>query len=142
MMKRFGRYDNDFNNLFECYQQVNGMVMERSLPSETRQPTSITTGNSFPGVKHVKVFIQRPGRGADLTNMINVSRVDSDDGESGAIISGVDGDKTFNIATTKKTAQVKTIDSQGNLENDFVTNVSPRYDADKKELTIIHVEQL
>jgi hypothetical protein len=142
MMKRFGKYDNDFNALFECYSQVNSMVMERQLPSETREPTSISTGDSFPGIKRVKLFIQKPGRGADLANLINVSRIDSDDGQNGSIISGSEGEKTFNIATTQKTAQVKMIDSQGNIENDFVTTVAPRYDSGSGELTIIHVETL
>ena len=50
--------------------------------------------------------------------------------------------KNFHMTTTKKSAQIKTIDDQGQLENDFVTNVAPKFDRDSGELTIIHVEQL
>jgi hypothetical protein len=141
-MKRFGRYDNDFNGLFECYRQVNSLVVERELPSATRQPTSITTGDSFPGIKTIKVFVQRPGRGADLTNIIDVNRLGSDNGDNGTVISGTEGDKVFDVITTSKGAQIKTYDNENNLENDFVTNIAPRYDSEARELVIIHVEEL
>jgi len=141
-MKRFGRYDNDFNGLFECYRQVNSLVVERELPSATRQPTSITTGDSFPGIKTIKVFVQRPGRGADLTNIIDVNRLGSDNGDNGTVISGTEGDKIFNVTTTSKGSQIKTYDNENNLENDFVTNIAPRYDSEARELVIIHVEEL
>ena len=68
--------------------------------------------------------------------------VDSDDGDGGAILTGSEDDKTFNIVTNKKSAQVKMIDQQGNVENDFVTNISPRFDGSTGELTIIQVEEL
>lgn len=142
-MKRFGRYDNDFNNLFECYSKVNkSFVIERQLPSETRQPITTLTGDSYPGIKHVKIFIQRPGRGADLAHLVKINSIDSDNGESGAILSGIEGDKTFHMSTTDTNAQVKVVDSQGNLENDFVTTVAPKYDSGTGELSIIHVETL
>lgn len=142
-MKRFGTYDNDFNNLFECYNKVNkNIVVERSLPSETRQPITTLTGDSFPGIKHVKIFIQRPGRGADLAHLVNINSIDSDNGESGAILSGTEGEKSFHMSTTDTNAQVKVVDSQGNLENDFVTTIAPKYDSKSGELTIIHVETL
>jgi hypothetical protein len=143
-MKRFGRYDNDFNNLFECYSKVSpGLIVERELPSATREILSDTIGGtSFNGLKNVKVFLQRPGRGADLSHLINLKSVDSDDGDGGAILTGSEDDKTFNIVTNKKSAQVKMIDQQGNVENDFVTNISPRFDGSTGELTIIQVEEL
>jgi len=143
-MKRFGRYNNDFNNLFECYAKVSpGLVAERTLPSETRKPIDLSSREpSYPDVKQVKVFIQRHGRGADLAHVIKAKNIDSDDGDGGVILSGTEGEKIFNIVTNKKSAQVKTIDSQGNIENDFVTNIAPRFDSENKELTIIHVEEL
>lgn len=144
-MKRFGMYDNDYNNLFECYNQVAGVINEapiRQLPSETREQSTSNKGDSFPGIKQIKVFVQKPGRGADLMNMINVSSVDSDDHEGGAIISGNENDRNFHVSTTKKSAQIKTIDRLGNIENDFVTNIEPRFDPKSGELTIIHVEEL
>lgn len=141
-MKRFGMYNNDFNNLFECYAKVNKELVVEGLPSETRKPVTISTGDSFPGLKNVKIFIQKPGRGADLSNIINVKSIDSDNGDGGAIISGTEHDKMFHLVTTDKNAQVKTIDKQGALENDFVTTVAPRYDENKGELTIIHIEHL
>lgn len=141
-MKRFGMYNNDFNNLFECYAKVNKQLVVESLPSETRKATTISTGDSYPGLKQIKIFIQKPGRGADLTNIINVKSIDSDNGNGGAIISGDENDRTFHLVTTDKNAQVKTIDQQGTLENDFVTNVAPKFDQSKGELSIIHVEHL
>ena len=145
MMKRFGMYDNDFNNLFECYTKVTGVINEapiRQLPSETRDTNTSSKGDSFPGLKQIKVFVQKPGRGADLMNMISVSSVDSDDRDGGAVISGNEHDRNFHVSTTKKSAQIKTIDRMGNVENDFVTNIEPRFDPNTGELTIIHVEEL
>lgn len=143
-MKRFGRYNNDFNNLFECYAKVSpGLVVERSLPSETRKPVDISSRTlSFPDVKKIKVFIQRHGRGADLAHVIKTNNVDSDDGDGGVIISGTEGERNFNVVTSKSSAQVKVVDRQGNIENDFVTNIAPRFDSERGELTIIHVEEL
>jgi hypothetical protein len=141
-MKRFGMYDNDFNNLFECYGQINKSVLteNRPLPSATREPITLSAGNSFPELSKVKIFIQKPGRGADLTNVVNVISVDSDDHDGGVIVTGTEGDKNFNIITTKKTAQVRMIDELGNIENEFITNVPPRFN--NNELILIHVEEL
>ncbi len=143
-MKRFGMYNDDFNGLFECYAKVSpGLVVERTLPSETRRTVDLSTkSSSYADIKQVKVFIQRHGRGADLAHVIKTKTVDSDDGDGGVILSGIEGEKNFNITTNKKSAQVKMIDSQGNIENDFVTNIAPRFDDNNKELTIIHVEEL
>ena len=142
-MKRFGKYDGDFAALFECYGKVNSdVVTERELPSMMRRSVSTTGGESFPGLKRIKVFIQKPGRGADLMHLIKLNSIDSDDSTGGTILSGSESDKNFHMTTTKKSAQIKTIDDQGQLEDDFVTNVAPKFDRDSGELTIIHVEQL
>jgi hypothetical protein len=106
----------------------------------TREPVSLPAGTSYPDLKIVKIFTQKPGRGADLTNAVNVKSVDSDDHDGGVIVTGVEGDKIFNIITTKKTAQIKMIDELGNIEDEFVTNVAPRFS--NNELIIINVEEL
>ena len=143
IMKRFGMYNEDFNNLFECYSRVSpGLVAERALPSQTRQPISLGSGDSFPQLKRIKIFIQRPGRGADLAHTIEIKSIDSDNHDGGVVITGTEHDKLFNVITTKTNAQVRVIDSQGNVENDFVTSVKPKYDTNTKELSIIHVEAL
>tara|TARA_B100002019_G_scaffold263569_1_gene251727 strand:- start:1592 stop:2020 length:429 start_codon:yes stop_codon:yes gene_type:complete len=142
-MKRFGRYDNDFNALFECYNLVNpDVVVERELPSVSRQKNTTSSGESFPGLKKIKIFVQKPGRGADLMHMIDLKTIDSDDSDGGTVISGKESDKNFHMITTKKSAQIKTVDDQGQLENDFVTNIAPKFDRTSGELTIIHVEHL
>lgn len=142
-MKRFGMYNNDFNNLFECYAKVSpGLVLERDLPSQTRKKVTLSTGDSFPKIKRVKIFIQRPGRGADLAHTINIKSIDSDNHDGGAFITGTEHDKIFNVITTKTNAQVRVIDTQGNVENEFVTAVQPKYDSNTGELSIIHIETL
>jgi len=140
-MKRFGRYNNDFTNLFECYSQV-GTVTERKLPSIERVPTGVSTGNSFPGAKFIKVFIQRIGRGADLTHLAKIDSIDSDDGNGGAILTGEDGDKQLHITTTKDSTQVRIVDKTGTIENDFITTTPVRYDDKSKEITVIQVEEV
>lgn len=133
-------YDNDITNLSECYMRVHQpaeMVKDLYIPvCESNDRVS------FPGIRTVKVFIQKPGRGADLTYMINVKRVDSDNGSNGVIISGEDGDNMYHVTTTQDGAQVKVIDSKGMIENDFVTRVKPKFDSASKELIIIQVEEL
>ena len=140
-MKRFGKYDNDFNNLFECYSKV-GTIVERELPSVSRASMTSISGDSFPGAKFIKVFIQKTGRGADLAHLAKVASIDSDDGDGGTVLTGHDGDKKLHIITTKKNAQVKTVDDIGNIENDFVTTAPVRYDNDLKEIIIIQVEEV
>lgn len=144
MMKRFGMYNNDYNNLFECYNKVCGEVItEFQLPSETREKnTRQVTGNSFPDLKKIKIFHQKFGRGADLVHQVDLKRIDSDDGAGGVILTGSENDKLFNIVTNKKTAQVKLIDRTGQEENNFVTNVEPRFDPETKELSIIQIDEL
>ena len=140
-MKRFGKYDNDFNNLFECYSKV-GTIVEGGLPSLSRQPAGVSTGDSFPGAKYIKIFIQKTGRGADLAHLADVDSIDSDDGDGGSVLIGRDGSKKLHIITTKNNAQVKTVDVDGNIESDFVTTAPVRYDADNKEIIIIQVEEV
>jgi hypothetical protein len=144
-MKRFGMYNDDFKNMFECYSRVSPeIVMENTLPSMSRKSTPAINpvGHSFPGAKFCKIFIQQPGRGADLRHLGKVTRIESDDGEGNTVISAEEGDKTLNVVTTESGAQVRMIDSTGKVENEFVTNVAPRFDSSTKEITIIHIEQL
>lgn len=140
-MKRFGMYDDDFNNLFERYCDVNQNLRENRFMSAIIQE-AVYGSTSYPDLSNVKVFVQRPGRGADLVHQIDVKSINSDDGDMNTMLTGTEGDKTFNITTTPDSAQIKTVDQTGNVENDFVTRIKPRFDSDKKELIIIHVEEL
>jgi hypothetical protein len=144
-MKRFGKYEDDFANLFECYAQVNkSIVVERDLPSISRGVNIPTTSKSpsFSGLKFIKIFLQRTGQGADLIHLAKLKSIDSDDGEGSTIITGVEDDDTIQIVVSKKNAQVKVVDSEGNIENDFVTGIAPRFDSESGELTIIHVNEV
>jgi len=140
-MKRFGRYNSDFTNLFECYSQV-GTVTERKFPSTSIGIDGASSGISFPGAEFIKVFIQQAGRGADLTHLAKISSIDSDDGDGGSIITGVEGDKQLHIVTTKDNAQVRVVGSAGDIENEFVTITPIRYDDKNKEIVIIQVEEV
>ena len=140
-MKRYGMYDNDFDGLFERYCDVNKNLKESRYRSLIIQEAKYGS-TSYPDLSSVKVFIQRPGRGADLTHHIDVSAINSDDGDMNTMLSGSEGERTFNVTTTKDSAQIKTVDKAGNIENEFVTRIKPRFDSDKKELIIIHVEEL
>jgi len=144
-MKRFGTYESDFANLFECYAQVNkSVVIERDLPSVSRSiniPTN-KKGSSFKGLKFVKIFLQRTGQGADLIHLAKLKSIDSDDGQGSTIITASENDDTIQIVINKKSAQVKVVDQQGNIENDFVTGIAPRFDEESGELTIIHVNEV
>jgi len=143
-MKRFGRYDSDYNNLFECYSKVQpGLIREVSLPSMTRQKITKSHGNSYPELETVKIFIQQPGRGADLRHQVSNCEVMSDDGDGGVVLTGEDGRDTIHAVLTKRDAQIKVIDSNdGHVENEFITTIQPKFDSDQKELRIIHVEEL
>ena len=57
-MKRFGRYDNDFNGLFECYAQVTGDVMNENMIHRVYEDSKISTGTTYDGLKYVKIFKQ------------------------------------------------------------------------------------
>lgn len=144
-MKRFGTYESDFANLFECYAQVNkNIVVERDLPSVSRSVNIPTNekGSSFKGLKFVKIFLQRTGQGADLIHLAKLKSIDSDDGQGSTIITAQEEEDTIHIVISNKSAQVKVVDTQGNIENEFVTNVAPKFDQDNGELTIIHVNEV
>lgn len=144
-MKRFGTYESDFANLFECYAQVNkSIVVERDLPSVSRSVNIPTNSKepSFRGLKFIKIFLQRAGQGADLIHLAKLKSIDSDDGEGSTIITGTENDDTIQIVVNKKSAQVKVVDSQGNIENDFVTSIAPGFDNESGELTIIQVNEV
>ena len=140
-MKRFGRYNNDFNGLFECYAKV-GTIVEGELPSSNRNPIVSSSIESFPGAEFIKVFVQQKGRGADLVHLAKVESIGSDDGDGGTVISGEDGDKTLHISTTNNGVKVTVSDKQGSIENTFVTPTPVRYDNKSKEITIIQVEEV
>lgn len=144
-MKRFGMYNNDFNNLFECYSQVNTMIVERELPSVTRVPVTTNSGErSFPGLKYVKIFTQKPSRGADMTSLSSVSAIESDDGKGGVIITSKDGDKTVNviISTADKSCHVKISGQSGEIEDEFITTIPVKFDSENKELSIINIQEI
>ena len=143
-MKRVGMYDNDFNGLFECYSKVRpDIIGERTLPSETREVNTSNTKDSFPGLKSLKIFIQQPGRGADLRHLLSNFNLMSDDGDGGVVLSGDDDSGRIHASITKKDAQVKIIDpTDGRIENEFITRIQPKFDPERKELSIIHVEEL
>ena len=54
----------------------------------------------------------------------------------------VDNNKNLHITLANKSAQVKIVDDRGYLENEFVTTTPIRFDGEKKELTIINIEEL
>jgi hypothetical protein len=144
-MKRFGMYNNDFNNLFECYSKVNSMIVERELPSITRVPVNTNSGeSSFPGARFLKIFTQKPGMGADMTMLGKISSVDSDDGEGSVILTARDGDKTINatISSPSKQCHIKVLSDTGEIEDDFITSIPVRFDSEQKDITIINIQEL
>jgi hypothetical protein len=144
-MKRFGMYNDDFNNLFECYSQVNSMIVERELPSMTRVPVVTNSGErSFPGARFLKIFTQKPGLGADMTIFGKIDSIDSDDGKGGVILTARDGDKTINatISSPAKQCHIKVLSSTGEIEDDFITTVPARFDSEQKDITIINIQEL
>lgn len=142
-MKRFGYYNNDFNNLFECYAKVTPIV-ERELPSVNMQrvTTLNKNGHSYPEAKFCKIFVQRPGGGADLTYFGKISSIDSDDGQGNTVITAKDGDKILNVVTTKSNAQVRVISNTGHVDDEFITSLPARFDSSSKDITIIKIEDL
>lgn len=140
-MKRFGMYNDDFTNLFECYSKV-GTIMERELPSVKRKAMSVSSTPSFDNASVVKIFIQKPGRGADLAHLAKIVSVDSDDGEGGVILTCKEGDKTIQLSTTPENAQVKIVSQSGDIEDNFITTLPVRFDSDSGELTVIQVEEV
>jgi hypothetical protein len=139
-MKRFGKYDSQYTGLFDAYTAVNPTFCEPIQPKRLFTESSKTL--TFPGIKFVKIFLQKAGRGADLIHLGKVIAIDSDDGEGNTIMSAVDDEKNIHITLAGKATQVKIIDDRGQLENEFVTTTPARFDLDKKELTIINIEEL
>ena len=140
-MKRFGMYNDDFTNLFECYSRV-GTVVERELPSVERKAVSVSSTPSFENASVVKIFIQKPGQGADLAHHAKIISVDSDDGEGGVILTCKEGDKTIQLSTTPESVQVKIVSQSGDIENNFITTLPVRFDSKLGELTVIQVEEV
>jgi hypothetical protein len=139
-MKRFGKYDSQYIGLFDAYKAVNPafrapVYVENIYTESSKVPT-------FPGIKFIKIFLQKAGRGADLIHLGKVIAVDSDDGQGNTIMTAEDSTKMLHITLTGKASQVKVVDDQGRLENEFVTATPIRFDVDKKELTIINIEEL
>lgn len=148
-MKRFGRYTDDMNALYDAYNScshnkgkynpvINTLILERAPGPGT-----------YPGLKYVKIFLQKPGRGASLIHLGNVTEVLSDDGQGNMIITATDHDdpdKILNISigkvSTSINSLVKVIDKTGRIENEFVTTIKPTYSDSKHELTIINIEEL
>ena len=140
-MKRFGMYNDDFSNLFECYSQVNGdTTPELVVPRPT--VGIISEKLTYPGARFVKVFTQKPGRGADLSTLGNIKSIDSDDGQGGVIISAMDGEKGVDVVMADDQCHVKIIDSKGAVEDQFITNIPVRFDKEQKEITIINIQEL
>ena len=92
-MKRFGMYNNDFNSLFECYEQVSGVVTERDLPKyRGSSPVSVNTGSSFDDINSLsiqKIKNKRPVEDQiSKSYMAKNVTIISDDGQGGVILSG------------------------------------------------------
>lgn len=138
-MKRYGKYYEQYNGLFDAYQAVRGggTVLE-SMQVVTPKKNEQT----YPGVKYIKIFTQRVGRGADLTHLGRVENVLSDDGKGSTILTAIDNDKTLHIVATNNNTQVKVMDSSGRIEDEFVTNVPTRYDSEKSAMSIINIQEL
>lgn len=137
-MKRFGMIDSDFSCLSECYQRVYKPVVAPNF----NLPVVESAGITYPGLERVKIFIQKPGLGADLRHFVKVNNVQSDDGQGGLVLTGVDGDHIFNIIIANNQAQVRMIDDRGEEVNNFITTISPKFDSKQKELIIIQKEEL
>ena len=140
-MKRFGRYDNDFNGLFECYARVAGDVMNEVTIHQVREDSKISTGTTYPGLKFVKIFKQMKGRGADMAYLGKVQSIDSDNGEGGVIMTATEGDQTIHVATTDDNADI-TVSIDGETIEKFKTTTPVRFDSESKELTIIQTEEV
>ena len=138
-MKRFGTYDSKYNSLFKTYEKVNpSLYREAFIPIVQEK----SLGVSYPDLKYVKIFLQKAGRGADLSHYGKVISIDSDDGKGNTIITAKDDNKILNIIVTSSSAQVKIIDDSGYVENEFITNVKPRYSSEQNELSIINIDDI
>lgn len=119
-MKRFGMYNNDFNNLFECYERTHKDVKVATPLLFTEQATN----PSFPRLQHVKIFIIRPQGGADLTHWGKDVTVDSDNGRGGVVLTCKEDDGTLIHVTTSEDNAEVTVSRGGSVVDQFHT-VSP-----------------
>lgn len=149
-MKRFGMYNSDFNNLFECYAQVNSQIVERRLPAGLRKSLTDTTSKqpSFPGINNVFVVMTSPH-----TKSVPVPAyecddvvVNSDDGNGTAVITARDENrgKTLNIIVSNQQAYVKVYsgDSGDSPEREFETRDGITWNPSKGDLIIIFDQEL
>jgi hypothetical protein len=119
-MKRYGMYNNDFTNLFECYERTHTDVKLKTPVFFTEQATN----PSFPGLQHVKIFIIRPQGGADLTHWGKDVTVESDNGQGGVVLTCKEDDGTLiHVTTSEENADV-TVSRGGAVVDQFRT-VSP-----------------
>lgn len=140
-MKRFGRYNNDFNNLFECYAQVTGDMMCETTTTRVYEDSKISTGTTYPGLKFVKIFKQLKGRGANMAYLGKLRSVDSDNGSGSVIMTAVDGEQTLHVASADGRAEVK-VSTDGEIIDQFQTSTPVRFDKTGGELIIIQTEEV
>lgn len=138
-MKRYGKYYEQYNGLFDAYQAVRGV---NTIVEDTHVVSPKKNNRSFPGIKFVKIFTQRKGLGADLTHVGKVENVLSDDGVGSTVMTAVDNDKKLQIVATNNNTQVRVVDSSGRVEDEFVTTVPARYDDEKFSMSIINIQEL
>ena len=135
-MKRFGMYNNDFNDLFECYEQVTGVVTERDLPKyRGSSPVSVNIDSSFGDINNLsiqKVKNKRPVEDQISKSYVakNVTVI-SDDGQGGIILSGetddgyilhitvVYNDQTASVVVTRDGGEMERLEVR---ETDSVSN--------------------
>lgn len=142
-MKRYGKYYSQYNGLFDAYKAVSGGANYFEREPQSRTLVVEASGEpSFPGIKYVKIFLQKLGRGADLIHLGKVENVFSDDGKGSTVISAKEDGHAIDIISTDKSVQVKIIDNTGRIENEFVTNIPAKYDNEKNTMTVINIEEL
>lgn len=135
-MKRYGMYNNDFNNLFECYERTHTDIKLMTPLTFTEQASE----PSFPGLQHVKIFIIRPQGGADLTHWGKNVTIESDNGNGGAILTCTEDDGTLiHVTTSQDNARV--VVSRGDAVVDQFQTVSP-VKFDDGVLTIIFKQEV
>lgn len=137
-MKRFGTYESDFANLFECYTRVNTTLVERSLPSDVRKMSTVTTGLSFEDLQVIKIYQAKLSGGGELTHVCKGVSIQSDDGAGNVIISCKNQDKlNVQIVTSDNNTTVRLIYPTGE-ETKFDTSTPLQYDKSSGVLTIIN----
>lgn len=138
-MKRFGTYNEDFANLFECYAKVNTMMSEVTLPSLNRKhaPTFNKTP-SYDGLKVIKIMQHRPSGGAEFTHACKLLSVDHDDGQGNVILTAEDQNKRkVQITISGNSTIVKFLHSTGSVV-EVQTSIPVMFDETSGELTIVN----